>query len=164
MSPEPDILNLAAPARSPGQQPSQSGDPKGPSPVAKFNDESSLRAPVQTVCSTAPLVPFVICEQFGPKWNKSERFGSKTERPIVPPRLRKSRIANLNSRLKKAFMPLQKPENSSPDTGLYRLIQACEAFPEFSPASSLGKALVHPFVIPIRPPRIKAMTSPQKCY
>ena len=39
--------------------------------------------------------------------------------------------------LHEAFMPLQKPENSRLHTGLSSLIQLCEAFPQFSPASSL---------------------------
>jgi hypothetical protein len=47
-------------------------------------------------------------------------------------------------------MPSRKPENSSPDTGQYRLVKACEAFPQFSLASRLGKA----FPMRRRPPAI----------
>ena|ERR1041385_5892604 len=36
--------------------------------------------------------------------------------------------------LHEAFIPPHKPENSSPHTGQYRLIQVCEAFPEFCSA------------------------------
>jgi len=48
-----------------------------------------------------------------------------------------SKIANLNSKMKKALMPSQKAKNSRPHTGHYRLIQVCKAVPVFSPASSL---------------------------
>jgi hypothetical protein len=56
--------------------------------------------------------------------------------------------------LNQAYMPPQKPKNFRLHEGLYRLVKVCEAFPEFSRASSLNPAFPR-----AAPPRVGRVPS-----